>query len=42
MLCYEKPLTVVFEELLSWINDCVNEIQQNFETLHFPGMNQLV
>ena len=39
MLYYENPFTVVFQELLSWINDCINEIQQNSETSYFSGMN---
>ena len=42
MLYYEKPFTVVFQELLSWINDCINEIQQNSKTSYFPGMNLLL
>ena len=42
MLYYEKPFTVVFEELLSWISDCISEIQQHTEVLCYPGMNLLL
>lgn len=42
MLYYEKPFTVVFKELLSWINDCITEIQQTSKSSHFPGMNLLL
>ena len=42
MLYYEKPFTVVFQELLSWINDTINEIQGNCESRYFPGMHSIV
>ena len=42
MLYYEKPFTVIFEELLSWISDCITEMQQHSKASYYLGMNLLL
>ena len=42
MLYYENPFTVVLEELLCWISDCITEIQQHSEASYYLDMNLLL